>query len=429
MENSRINSHDKQRNEDIRQRLLSSTKAFSDITGVPVTTYGLRGEILTEYNSESKLCSHLSVYSVKNSGCRKLLTFAGEFSSRLGEPYIFLCKAGFSNIAVPVILSGEFKGYAVAGPFIMKKLRGSTMKNLYGMNRIQEDEKAAIGSLIDGMKVFTSQEVTSLSLLFYDCVLSSLVQASDYTILYSKNEEQKTISQKIRNAKNEAILSSVFTKEAEREMVEYILGNDTESASRMIRRILDRFSVVAVGNLDEIKTLSLWATATIVKDLTSEINVRFGDDLDVDIDIINRISEADSLEELNNAFMYIVEYVSSDLVSSIYTGSSLLISHALKYIKDHFKGKLNLKDMCSDLHVNPTYFSYLFSREMGMTFIDYLTDIRLNFARELLNSTNLSILDIAVSSGFENQSYFTKVFKAKLGMTPREFRRNNEKAE
>ena len=63
---------------------------------------------------------------------------------------------------------------------------------------------------------------------------------------------------------------------------------------------------------------------------------------------------------------------------------------------------------------------------MGKTFVEYLTDIRLDKAEDLLLNTNLSILDISVATGFENQSYFTKVFKGRDGMTPRQFRKDRK---
>ena len=64
---------------------------------------------------------------------------------------------------------------------------------------------------------------------------------------------------------------------------------------------------------------------------------------------------------------------------------------------------------------------------MGQTFVECLTEIRLNKACELLSGTKLSIMDVSVMSGFENQSYFTKVFRLKEGMTPRQYRNMNGK--
>lgn len=311
----------------------------------------------------------------------------------------------------------------------MKKLRPNTVRNMLNMNRLDENEKSIITAFAENMPVYSSFQITDLGMLLYNCVLSSMMPPSDYVLLNRRNEEQRTISSKIRSAKNQALLNSGFNKATEAELVKCILNNNTDEAETIIRRILDNFSVISVGNLDEIKTLSLWATATVVRSLSNELSTKYGEDLDVDIDIINRITEAETLADLSEAFMFIINHVSSSLVSSLYTGSSHLISDSLRYIKSHFTEKINLGDLCSELHVNPTYFSYLFSKEMGQSFVDYITEVRLSKAEELLISTELSILDVSALSGFENQSYFSKVFKARNGVTPREYRKSAGKTE
>ncbi len=407
--------------------LTESLSSFATITGVPVTCFNADGMIVAEFIREKKMCSELSFYSKRNGGCRKLLSFAGEFSSNLGEPYIFLCKAGFSNISVPVIISGKFRGFVIAGPFVLKKLRKSTISNVLNMNRLDPSESELVSRYTSEMPVYSSQEISSLAVLLKNSILSSLVTFKDYEALSRSNEEQRYISNMIREEKSGAQMEAVFSPESEKELVSYILKGDSEGADRLIRKTLDRFSIASVGNLDEIKTMSLWATATVVKSLSNELSARFNDDLDVDIDIMNRITEADSLESLAQAFLYIVKYVSSDLISTVYTGSSQLISNSLKYVKDHYTSRITLKDVCSELHVNPSYFSYLFSQEMGRTFVDYLTDVRLDKAEDLLLNTSMSILDISIATGFENQSYFTKVFKARAGITPRQYRKDHDR--
>ena len=86
-----------------------------------------------------------------------------------------------------------------------------------------------------------------------------------------------------------------------------------------------------------------------------------------------------------------------------------------------------LKDIEDNLHVNPSYFSTLFKQEMGTTFTEYLNSVKVNYACELLTETNLSIIDISLATGFEDQSYFTKVFKRKCKMTPKEYRNKSTK--
>jgi YesN/AraC family two-component response regulator len=60
---------------------------------------------------------------------------------------------------------------------------------------------------------------------------------------------------------------------------------------------------------------------------------------------------------------------------------------------------------------------------MGVTFTDYLNNVRIKVSKDLLISTNLSLLDISLYSGFEDQSYFTKVFKKIESCTPKEYRK------
>lgn len=66
---------------------------------------------------------------------------------------------------------------------------------------------------------------------------------------------------------------------------------------------------------------------------------------------------------------------------------------------------------------------------MGVTFTDYLNSLKVEHACKLLTETNLSIIDISLSTGFEDQSYFTKVFKKAKGVTPKMYRSANAAGE
>jgi YesN/AraC family two-component response regulator len=85
--------------------------------------------------------------------------------------------------------------------------------------------------------------------------------------------------------------------------------------------------------------------------------------------------------------------------------------------------KLSLKSLAISLHINPSYLSMHFKREMGINFTDYLNDVRIKRSKDLLITTNLSLLDISLQTGFEEQSYFTKVFKKLAGITPNQYRK------
>ena len=74
------------------------------------------------------------------------------------------------------------------------------------------------------------------------------------------------------------------------------------------------------------------------------------------------------------------------------------------------------------MHLHPSYFSTVFKNAAGLSFKEYLNKVRIEESKILLQNTDFSIIDIAVAVGFEDQSYFSKVFKKYTGTTPKQFR-------
>ena len=100
------------------------------------------------------------------------------------------------------------------------------------------------------------------------------------------------------------------------------------------------------------------------------------------------------------------------------------ISEAIKYMHANSCEALTLKKVAQQTHLSPTYFSKLFSDVSGSTFWDYLTDIRIKTAKELLLNTELPITAIAFECGFCSFAAFSRAFKRKTGITPSAYRRD-----
>lgn len=98
------------------------------------------------------------------------------------------------------------------------------------------------------------------------------------------------------------------------------------------------------------------------------------------------------------------------------------ISKTLTYIDDHYSEKITLEQVASYVHLNSTYLSEFFKKEMGVTFNDYVNNLRIIHSCEYLRFSSLSIGQIAECCGFTDQNYFTKVFKKYIGLTPSQYR-------
>ena len=95
----------------------------------------------------------------------------------------------------------------------------------------------------------------------------------------------------------------------------------------------------------------------------------------------------------------------------------------LKYIENHYMDKIAIADISREVGLSQSHFMKYFKNTMGTSFIDYLNEYRLTMASRLLISSDSSILDIASEVGFENLSYFNRIFKKRYEMTPREYRK------
>lgn len=95
---------------------------------------------------------------------------------------------------------------------------------------------------------------------------------------------------------------------------------------------------------------------------------------------------------------------------------------AALYIYRNFKNDISLKTLSDEIGYSPNHFSRLFNEVFGMGVTEYITDVRLGYAKKLLLSTDTPVTDICFESGFSSFSTFSRTFKKKYGISPREMK-------
>ncbi|BFH61327.1 response regulator [Paenibacillus azoreducens] len=99
------------------------------------------------------------------------------------------------------------------------------------------------------------------------------------------------------------------------------------------------------------------------------------------------------------------------------------VRKAAEYIETHYsQEKISLQDICRHVLMSTSYFSLVFKQHTGETFVEYLTRVRMDKAKELLQHTALKLYEIAGKVGYGDPNYFSILFKKHAGMTPREYR-------
>ncbi len=102
------------------------------------------------------------------------------------------------------------------------------------------------------------------------------------------------------------------------------------------------------------------------------------------------------------------------------TGS---IDKAIRYIYNNYQKNLTLTEIANICHLNPSYFSRLFKKTIGINLVSYINTIRIKNASALLTDTDMTILEISQSCGYDNPQYFCEIFKKNKGVSARQYRK------
>lgn len=98
-----------------------------------------------------------------------------------------------------------------------------------------------------------------------------------------------------------------------------------------------------------------------------------------------------------------------------------------QYLNEHFREDISLQSLSEIVHLSKYYLAHAFKEYRGVSPINYLTQIRINEAKHLLETTDFSAAKIADFTGFSSQSYFSQIFHKEIGMTPNQYRKKAQK--
>ena len=100
----------------------------------------------------------------------------------------------------------------------------------------------------------------------------------------------------------------------------------------------------------------------------------------------------------------------------------------MKYIEENYNEDIKLAKLAKEIYISPDYFSRLFKKVAGCTYVEYITKIRIENAKLLLANPIISIAEVAKKTGYSDPNYFSKVFKKNVGLSPSQYKKihNNQ---
>ena len=137
-----------------------------------------------------------------------------------------------------------------------------------------------------------------------------------------------------------------------------------------------------------------------------------------------RIKACRNLKELQTLEKEIFTVYSDFVIYYSEVTDNYTLNRILRHIHLNIENYISLKTISEELNLSKPYISLVFKEHMGVTVMDYITNLKINRAKTLLNTTTQSILEVSQLLGFHDSSHFCKAFKKLTGVTPREYRKD-----
>ncbi len=208
-----------------------------------------------------------------------------------------------------------------------------------------------------------------------------------------------------------------FSLEKEVMLMNAVYAGEEDSTSMAIARIMDNPEADSVEKLMQI--------AMALCNFYAMYKARYGFDPSEETgnESFPHVRAGELREAMKKYFIRrFTDLIETGKKKSGKSSRSPYIREVMQYIQRNYDKDISLSVMAEHLHLTEVYFSHLFKQETGMSFTQYVCEKRIAVAKELLQDSNLSVMEVARRSGFRNYNYFIQVFKKIVRMTPLKYR-------
>ena len=328
--------------------------------------------------------------------------------------YTYYCPVGLTFIA-SAILDDDYSllGSTTAGPFIMGEQQDTLL------DLVDDSLRHFAASL----PVLSTQKVNDIASLLR--AVSTHISGVLHTQRRGALLDQSRLLNSVYDAhalpdRNSAL---VYQIHYEKQLHEQILSQDKTGAQNTLNELLGYIYFSSDFNLERIR---IRVTELIV--LLSRATVDAGANIHqvfvANTEYLHQINKVATLEELSTWLTGVLHYFINYTFDYPNIKHSDVVYKCIDYIKQNFDRKITLDDIAVYVSLSRSYLSKLFKDETGYSLFSYINHIRIEKSKELLLDDTISLVDVAGLCGFEDQSYFTKVFKKETGISPKRFRDN-----
>ncbi len=319
---------------------------------------------------------------------------------RWDNKYIYYCPSGFIFIAVPIYEEDNVLGAGiVSGPILMGAIED--FQETYGLPFFETGKVNDLAEII--------------SAIFVPKIKAVVREEYNSEFLNSIYKELEVV----QSNKNYPI-------ELEKELQTSISEHDGSKSKELLNKLLGQIFFHSDGDLKIIKARVLELIVML-----SRAAIDGGASIEQIFALNNNyIEEVERFETLEKLSIWLTGIINR-FVSYVFEFGDIkhtdMIYKITAYIKDNYMKKITLREISDYVYLSKSYVSKIFKEEMGISLSEYINKIRIDKSKALLLDRSLSIADVANLVGFEDQSYYTKIFRQVVGLSPGKYKEKHGK--
>jgi len=414
--------------------ITSQLKAFAQITTIPLRLIDSEGKTLWKsdfFRSKANFCKILQSNGFPTRSCQRAHKEAARESFRWGEAIISKCCYFIMQITAPVIRGGKLVGDLVASPFLLVDPSELQPEELVFLHRGKPKIRKAFEKTLSSVPIVKDEQVGQATPHLFrladrlsDPDLSSLLNVSESQALQGRIADQICDLKNLDRDFTSQSLSKLFY-EREKEIVAKIRLGDRSGAKEILYQLLAIILIQYLENFELLK-ISILELLIILSRAAAETGAKIEEMLGIRYGFVTELTRIKDQETLCLWVVRVFEKLMDGIYETRHANNYKRLSKALNFIETHYGDSLTVERIAKEIYLSPSRLSHIIKSELGITFGDYISKVRVERAKVLLKDRELPISEIALEVGFPDQSYFTKVFKKIQRCTPMKFRNASE---
>jgi len=351
--------------------------------------------------------------------CREAHVNAMREAGRCGKPCIYQCELGLLFWVSPIFSEGKFTGALRGSGYISDSVDSSTFAEK-GNGAIPAEEFARrVAALPSG----DTEKIESLAEMLQLCAESLSTGRENYhELLRLRSEQQASLSASIDELKTKYPQGSAipgYPLDTERQLIAALHRGDKKESEKLLNELL---AILVFSNPDNFRNIQLRALELAILLTRAGINSGSNTAMENNAHYVKQIQEAKAIEEITGTLHGIMENIAGQITSFQGIPHALAMRKAEAYIRENITRKITLREISKIAGLSAPYFSTIFKEEMGENLSRYINRLRVEKASKMLIETNVSLSEISSECCFQDQSWFSKIFKSFTGVSPGKYR-------